>query len=129
MSSLLVPAHDLTDNQPALIPTVAGAALRSGHIAAAALDVHWNEPWKRDVGALKEAPNLFCCPHQAWYSPESRAEMRRKGAEAARRALFADVQSSGTLRDLLRNTVNAALLDELEVSKRFAAELARQQES
>ena len=25
--------------------------------------------------------------YQAWYSPESRAEMRRKGAEAARRII------------------------------------------
>ena len=54
---------------------------------AAALDVHRDEPYRAGVGPLADAPNLFCCPHQAWYSPESRAEMRRKGAEAARRPI------------------------------------------
>ena len=60
-------------------------ALRSGRVAAAALDVHCKEPFARDEGALAGAPNLYCTPHNAWYSPESRHEMRRKGAEAALR--------------------------------------------
>ena len=78
------------------------AALRSGHFAAAALDVHRNEPYDRSVGPLASAPNLFCCAHQAWYSPEARTEMRRKGAEAARRVVEGVTP--------LRNVVNAALL-------------------
>ena len=32
-----------------------------------------------DEGSLAGAPNLYCTPHNAWYSPESRHEMRRKG--------------------------------------------------
>ena len=54
------------------------------------------------MGPLAGAPNLYCCPHQAWYSPESRAEMRRKGAEAARRALRGEA---------LRNVVNAQMIE------------------
>lgn len=80
------------------------AALRSGRVAAAALDVHWDEPYARGAGPLGSSPNLYCCPHQAWYSPESRAEMRRKGAEAARRAIEG--------AEPLRNVVNAAHLDD-----------------
>ena len=74
-------------------------ALRSGRVAAAALDVHVKEPFARDEGALAGAPNLYCTPHNAWYSPESRHEMRRKGAEAALRALKEPTKS-------LRNVVN-----------------------
>lgn len=101
------------------------AALHSGQLGAAALDVHWSEPWaRREVGSLAGAPNLFCCPHQAWYSPESRAEMRSKGAEAARRALGSlgsHIPKPGEgLRHLLRNVVNASLIDEEEMAKRFS---------
>ena len=85
--------------------TALAAALASGHLAAAALDVHATEPFARGSGPLGEAPNLFCCAHQAWYSPQSRAEMRRKGAEAARRAVVADPSA-------LRNVVNARHLVE-----------------
>jgi phosphoglycerate dehydrogenase-like enzyme len=84
-------------------------ALRSGHVAAAALDVHWNEPYQRDAGPLACAPNLYCCAHQAWYSPESRAEMRRKGAETALRALEIVMRDGGGTTTL-RNVVNAAHL-------------------
>ncbi|KOO52925.1 c-terminal binding protein [Chrysochromulina tobinii] len=101
-------------------------ALKSGQVGAAALDVHWDEPWKRDEGPLSEAPNLFCCPHQAWFSPESRAEMRRKGAQAAHRALFAEFETT-QLRHLLRNVVNASLLDEQQMRERLVAERARHQ--
>lgn len=88
--------------------------------------MHWDEPWKRDEGPLSEAPNLFCCPHQAWFSPESRAEMRRKGAQAAHRALFAEFETT-QLRHLLRNVVNASLLDEQQMRERLVAERARHQ--
>ncbi len=85
-------------------------ALCSGHVAAAALDVHAIEPYARGRGPLGAAPNLFCTPHLAWYSPEAREEMRRKGAEAARRAC----EGAGAGR-LLENVVNASHLDrELE---------------
>jgi len=74
-------------------------ALRSGRVAAAALDVHCTEPFDCSTGPLAGAPNLYCTPHSAWYSPESRLEMRRKGAEAALRALTQPTES-------LRNVVN-----------------------
>lgn len=80
------------------------AALASGQVAAAALDVHASEPFEKGSGPLGSAPNLYCCAHQAWYSPESRAEMRRKGAEAARRAVLSPKD--------LRNVVNAQHLVE-----------------
>lgn len=61
-------------------------------------------------------PNLYCTPHSAWYSPESRAEMRRKGAEAALRALAQPAQLAGAaLGEVLRNVVNQDAL------RRYAA--------
>ena len=63
-------------------------ALKSGHLAAAALDVHWKEPFVTGKGVLgaNNIPNLVCTPHMGWYSPESRLEMRRKGAIMAKKA-------------------------------------------
>ena len=62
-------------------------------------------------GPLADAPNLYCTPHSAWYSPESRAEMRRKGAEAALRALAQPAQLAGAaLGEVLRNVVNQEAL-------------------
>ena len=66
--------------------TALAAALGSGHLAAAALDVHASEPFRAGEGPLAGAPNLHCTPHLGWYSPEARLEMRQKGAAAARRA-------------------------------------------
>ena len=86
------------------------AALRSGHVAAAALDVHWSEPFVKGIGPLTSAPNVWCTPHSAWFSPESRTEMRRKGAETALRALCG-VE--------LRNVVNAHL-DSQASARRYA---------
>ena len=63
--------------------------LESGHLSAAALDVHHNEPvmkGKGPLGAL-DVPTLINTPHMAWYAPEARIEMRRKGAIAAKKAL------------------------------------------
>ena len=77
------------------------AALRSGQVGAAALDVHAAEPYRHATSPLAAAPNCFHAPHSAWYSPESRTEMREKGARAARRAIA---------REEPRNVVNAAWL-------------------
>ena len=77
------------------------AALRSGHVGAAALDVRAAEPYRHATSPLAAAPNCFHAPHSAWYSPESRTEMREKGARAARRAIA---------REEPRNVVNAAWL-------------------
>ena len=70
-------------------------------MGAAALDVHAAEPYRHATSPLAAAPNCFHAPHSAWYSPESRTEMREKGARAARRAIA---------REEPRNVVNAAWL-------------------
>jgi C-terminal binding protein len=59
------------------------AALDSGHIAAAALDVVEREPL--DDEALRTHPKVLLTPHSAFYSVEGFVEMRTKGAEEARR--------------------------------------------
>ena len=50
-------------------------ALRPTLPAAASLDVHWGEPFGPEH-RLWGCPNLTCTPHAAWYSRESRVEMR-----------------------------------------------------
>ena len=86
--------------------------MRSGHLAAAALDVHWKEPFVRGEGVLgaQDIPNLFCTPHLAWYSPESRVEMRRKGATLAKKAMQGLKLSNVVNKDFLE-TRRPALLD------------------
>ena len=86
--------------------------MRSGHLAAAALDVHWKEPFVKGEGTLGEIgiPNLVCTPHMAWYSPESRIEMRRKGAMTAKKACQGMKLSNVVNKDFLE-TKNSTLLD------------------
>ncbi|KAL1423215.1 hypothetical protein MTO96_021201 [Rhipicephalus appendiculatus] len=76
------------------------AALKDGRIRAAALDVHENEPYNTLAGPLKEAPNLICTPHAAWYSDASCTELREMAASEIRRAIV------GRIPDSLRNCVN-----------------------
>lgn len=38
-------------------------------------------------GALKDAPNLICTPHTAWYSEQASLEMREAAATEIRRAI------------------------------------------
>lgn len=52
------------------------SALREGRIRSAALDVHENEPYNVLAGPLKDAPNLICTPHAAFYSEASCTELR-----------------------------------------------------
>ncbi|XP_065352019.1 C-terminal-binding protein isoform X2 [Cloeon dipterum] len=76
------------------------AALKQGRIRAAALDVHENEPFNVFTGPLKEAPNLLCTPHAAFYSDASCTELREMAASEIRRAIV------GRIPDSLRNCVN-----------------------
>lgn len=77
-------------------------------------------------GPLKDAPNLICTPHTAWYSEQASLEMREAAATEIRRAItgtdagvrasvgtlpsqLADVHAflhAGRIPDSLRNCVN-----------------------
>lgn len=54
------------------------AALRAGHLSAAALDVFDQEPL--DVSRIRDVPNLVVTPHMAYYSEEALAESQHKAA-------------------------------------------------
>lgn len=75
-------------------------ALKQGRIRAAALDVHENEPYNVFTGPLKDAPNVLCTPHAAFYSDASATELREMAASEIRRAIM------GRIPDCLRNCVN-----------------------
>jgi D-3-phosphoglycerate dehydrogenase/C-terminal binding protein len=73
------------------------AALRTGEIAGAGLDVLENEP--EGMAELLCFPNCIVTPHTAFYSQESLLEMRKKSALTVRDAL---------LHGKLRNVVNGS---------------------
>ncbi|XP_070980450.1 uncharacterized protein [Oncorhynchus clarkii lewisi] len=75
-------------------------ALKEGRVRGAALDVHESEPFSFTQGPLKDAPNLICTPHTAWYSEQASLEMREAAATEIRRAV------TGRIPDSLRNCVN-----------------------
>ncbi|KPJ07320.1 C-terminal-binding protein [Papilio machaon] len=75
-------------------------ALKQGRIRAAALDVHENEPFNVFQGPLKDAPNVLCTPHAAFYSDASAQELREMAASEIRRAIV------GRIPECLRNCVN-----------------------
>ncbi|CAG9759476.1 unnamed protein product [Ceutorhynchus assimilis] len=75
-------------------------ALKQGRIRAAALDVHENEPYNVFTGPLKDAPNVLCTPHAAFYSDASATELREMAASEIRRAIM------GRIPECLRNCVN-----------------------
>jgi phosphoglycerate dehydrogenase-like enzyme len=64
------------------------AALDSGHLAFAGVDVFEREPL--DDEALRRHPRVLLTPHAAFYSVEGFAEMRTKGAEEARRLVLGE---------------------------------------
>ena len=71
------------------------AALESGQVSFAALDVFEREPLADD--RLRRHPRMILTPHSAFYSVEGFQEMRVKGAQEARRVL---------LGEAVRNPVN-----------------------
>ncbi|MGH0116423.1 UNVERIFIED_CONTAM: hypothetical protein FKN15_017073 [Acipenser sinensis] len=79
-------------------------ALKEGRIRGAALDVHETEPFSFSQGALKDAPNLICTPHTAWYSEQASIESREEAAKEVRRAI------TGRIPDSLKNCVNKEYL-------------------
>lgn len=81
-------------------------ALKEGRIRGAALDVHESEPFSFSQGPLKDAPNLICTPHAAWYSEQASLEMREEAAREIRRAI------TGRIPDSLKNCVNKEFLSQ-----------------
>ncbi|KAM8939970.1 LOW QUALITY PROTEIN: C-terminal-binding protein 2-like [Pelodytes ibericus] len=79
-------------------------ALREGRIRGAALYVLESEPFSYSKGPLKDAPNLICTPHTAWYSEHASIESREEAAKEIRRA------TAGPISDALRNCVNKEYL-------------------
>jgi C-terminal binding protein len=84
-------------------------ALEDGILAGACLDVHWGEPFVLGKSAplgtrgavLVKSGKLICTPHNAWYSVESRRELRTLDVDAVKHCL------AGTP---LRNVVNKMYL-------------------
>lgn len=62
------------------------AALESGQVAAAGLDVFDTEPLPDD-SPLRRAPNVVLTPHAAWFSDRSIANLQRLAADEVSRAL------------------------------------------
>jgi D-3-phosphoglycerate dehydrogenase len=79
------------------------AALDSGQISMAALDVFEEEPLRRE-SPLRRHPRLIVTDHTAWYSEESQRELQRRAAEEVVRCC-----SGG----LPRAIANPAVLDVL----------------
>ncbi|XP_037762097.1 C-terminal-binding protein 2 isoform X3 [Chelonia mydas] len=79
-------------------------ALKEGRIRGTALDVHESEPFSFAQGPLKDAPNVICTPHTAWYSEQASIESREDAAKEIRRAI------TGHIPDTLRNCVNKEYL-------------------
>ena len=72
----------------ALVDSAAlAAALESGRLAVAALDVVEPEPLPAS-SPLWDTPNLLLTPHVAWYSEQSNARLERLAAEEAERAVL-----------------------------------------
>ena len=89
------------------------AALKSGKLAGAGLDVHECEPFVFENSPLKECDNIICTPHSAFYSQESIYEMATKGCLQVSHVLKRNTH------DKLQNCVNMDYLSLEEVNKRW----------
>ena len=69
-------------------------------------------------GALKDAPNLICTPHAAFFSDASATELREMAATEIRRAIV------GNIPDVLRNCVNKEYFMRTPASAAVAAAAA-----
>jgi phosphoglycerate dehydrogenase-like enzyme len=86
-----------------------GAALKSGKLAAAGLDVLAIEPPVEPVPELVRAyrarepwleGRLVITPHSAFHTPESWADIRRKGAETMAAALLTNTPQNVVTPDM-----------------------------
>lgn len=77
------------------------AALKSGHISCAALDVHEVEPYVHDKSPFADCPNVYCTPHIAWFSDESLGDIWRMAVTATKCAI-----TSGSEPKEVANCVN-----------------------
>jgi len=77
-----------TARGPLVDETALLAALDSGHLAGAGLDVVESEPL--DNERLRQHPSILLTPHTAFYSVEGYAELRTKTAEEVRRILLGE---------------------------------------
>ena len=99
-------AYLINVSRGALIDEAALAkALKEGWIAGAALDVHEEEPFNYQESPLKDAPNLICTPHIAFYSKEGFAELRSSGIRLVRQVLTCSDPTG------IQNCVNQQNLD------------------
>ncbi len=62
------------------------AALKSGQLAGAGIDVTCKEPLPAD-NPLRDAPNLVVTPHMAWYSVQAASDLKTKCAQEAVRSV------------------------------------------
>lgn len=73
-------------------------------------------------GPLKDAPNLICTPHAAWYSEQASIEMREEAAREIRRAITGTLthdaiklfESSGCLISFISPVKTAFLIAALQ---------------
>ena len=99
-------AYLINVSRGALVDEAALAkALKEGWIAGAALDVHEQEPFNILQSPLKDAPNLICTPHIAWYSREGFAELRSSSIKLVRQVLTSSDPTG------IENCVNEQHLD------------------
>src|SRR5207248_10428147 len=96
------------------------AALRSGHVAAAALDVFETEPLPAD-SPLRELPNLVLTPHLGASTAEAQESVGIEIAQSIRAVLL-----EGTIRNAINMpTLDAKTLALIGPHLRFGEKLGR----
>uniref|UniRef100_A0A4W5MJ64 C-terminal binding protein 1 n=1 Tax=Hucho hucho TaxID=62062 RepID=A0A4W5MJ64_9TELE len=88
-------------------------ALKEGRIRGVAMDVHETEPFCFSQGPLKDAPNLICTPHAAWYSEQASIEMREEAAREIRRAISGNIPAPLSLIRNSKATITNSLITAL----------------